>query len=174
MTLKELTREDCEHAREWRNQCLETLRTPYALTKEMQSEFYDNVICNRNSPDRYWGVHDENDVLIGLGGVNNIQFENSIGEISLILDPEKRGNGLGTSAVEELLDKAFSYLGLKTVCGECYECNMSGVDFWKKIADRYNGMKTSLPNRKFWKGGYYPSLYFSIDREEFNKVKYGN
>ena len=163
MILKELTREDCEHAREWRNQCLETLRTPYALTEEMQSEFYDNVICDRNSPHRYWGVHDKNDVLIGLGGITYIQWENSIGEISLILDPEKRGNGLGTSAVDELLKKAFKQIGLKTVFGECYTCNKAGVEFWIKIRDKYKGTSVMLPNRKLWDGRHYSGMYFSID-----------
>ena len=86
MILKELTREDCEHAREWRNKCLESLRTPYALTKEMQSGFYDSVICNRDSCHRYWGVHDLNDVLVGFGGITNIETANQIGEISFIID----------------------------------------------------------------------------------------
>lgn len=166
MILKELTRADCEHAREWRNQSLETLRTPYALTKEMQSEFYDNIICNRSSPHRYWGVHDLNGVLVGMCGITNIEWENSIGEISLILDPEKRGNGLGAKAVDAILDIAFSQMGLKTVFGECYNCNSSGIAFWEKMVVLYNGTEATLPNRKFWCNKYYDSMYFSIDRED--------
>jgi len=167
MILKELTREDCEHARAWRNGSLETLRTPYPLTEEMQSDFYDTIVCNRASCHRYYGAHDLNNVLVGIGGITNIQWENSIGEISLILDQDKRGNGLGAKAVDLLLDKAFNQIGLRTVFGECYCCNIDGVKFWTKVKDKYKGLSVMLPSRKFWNGSYYSSLYFSIDAKDF-------
>lgn len=171
MKLRELDREDCEHVRKWRNENLVSLRTPYLLTKEMQEDFYKNVICNRDSNHRYWGIwQDELDQLIGTGGITNIQWENSIAEISLILDPQQISKGYGTQAVDLLLDKAFNYMGLKTVFGECYTSNLSIV-FWKKVVEEYNGFQTDLPNRKFWEGKFYNSIYSSIDRDEFNKGK---
>jgi RimJ/RimL family protein N-acetyltransferase len=65
-----------------------------------------------------------------------------------------------------LLDEAFNKMNLKTVTGECYKCN-PGLDFWYRVIEKYNGHKTILPNRKFWNGKYYDSLYFSIDCAEF-------
>ena len=186
MKLKPLTREDCETARGWRNECLETLRTPYFLTKEMQSEFYDNVICNRNSSHRYWSLHQDLSgiektadwcgakSLVGIGGITDIEWENSIGEISLIIDSRLRGIGFGDIIVGLLLNRAFNQMGLKTVCGECYYSNGAGIAFWRKIVEKYKGYSTTLPDRKFWAGKYHNSMYFSIHREEFNKVKNGN
>lgn len=168
MKLQPLTREDCETARHWRNECLETLRTPYFLTEEMQSDFYGNVICNRNSPHRYWGVYEDGcDATIGLVGVTDIGWENSIAEISLIVNPQYQKKGFGVKAVELLLDKAFNQMGLKTVFGECYEVNLNGVAFWKKIVTRYKGSTAVLPSRKFWDGKFWDSYYFSIDRKDF-------
>jgi len=187
MKLDALNRTQCEQVRLWRNEIPETLRTPFLLTKEMQEDFYENV-CKRESSDRYWAIirtiDDEiKEVVpetgfIGMGGIENIQWENRLGEISLIIDPTQTGNGLGKEAVDLLLDQAFNYLNLQTVWGECYCCNPAW-EFWQKITERYKGRYytgdnpptrwTHLPNRKFWKGEYYDSLYFSIDRDDFNK-----
>lgn len=167
MELGVLSREDCEKIRLWRNEQMIHLRTPFLLTKEMQEDFYRDVVCNRNSPHRYWGVVDKN--LLGITGITNIQWENSIGEITLVLDPKQTKQGYGEEAVGLILDKAFNYLNLKTVCGECYMCNPA-YDFWLKIYRKYsNSLKyIYLPNRKFYKGKHYDSFYFSIDRDEFN------
>jgi GNAT superfamily N-acetyltransferase len=131
----------------------------------MQDEFYFDVICNPNSPHRYWTLEDE--TIEGMGGITNIQWENRIGEISLLIRPASRGQGYGEKAVELLLDQAFNYLNLFTVCGECYNCNPN-VTFWLKIIDKYNGYKTTLLDRKFWDGKFYQSIYFSMDAVNFN------
>jgi hypothetical protein len=108
------------------------------------------------------------DKIIGFGGITNIQWENRIGEISLILDPEERNKGRGIQAVDLLLDKAFNYLNLQTVCGECYECNPA-IEFWSKILEEFVAHCCKMPNRKYWGGRYYGSMYFSIDRGNYAK-----
>jgi len=163
MILDVLTLQDCQLVRMWRNQCLGTLRTSNALTEKQQEDFYYNTICNPSSPHRYYGIY-ENAVLIGMGGITNIQWENSIGEISLIINPALHGQGIGTKAVNLLLDEAFNRLNLKTVCGECYECNPA-VNFWKRIVQEHKGYSAVLCNRKYSNGQYYNSYYFSMDRD---------
>jgi len=101
-----------------------------------------------------------------MGGITNIQWENRIGEISLIVRPFKRGKGRGIEAADLLLAEAFGNMGLKTVFGECYMCN-EAWHFWKKIKEMYGGLETILPNRKLWKGTFYDSYYFSIDADGF-------
>ena len=177
MKLEALTLDQCQKVRLWRNECLETLKTPYALTEQQQVEFYRDVVCNRNSPHRYFaiartvddpiqGVVPESG-FIGMGGITNIQWENRIGEISLIIDPERRDKGDGQKATDLLLDQAFNYLNLNTVFGECYKSNPAWT-FWQMLS---NADITDLPNRKYWQGEYYDSLYFSINKEDFNAKK---
>ncbi len=179
MELRELSRKDCESVRQWRNGYLSSGRTPYRLTKEMQSTFYDDVVCNRDSCHRYWGIHEdckdlqpdeECSHLIGMGGIVNIQWENSIGEIGLLIRPTWRNKGCGKQAVSLFLDQAFNHLGLKTVFGECYCSNMDSIKFWLRIIKQYSGRCSELPNTKFWNGKYYNSLYFSIDTKYFREV----
>lgn len=163
MKLTVPTRSDCEQVRLWRNEVLETLRTPFPLTEEMQNDFYDEVICNKHSKHRYWSIKDGGQ-LIGFGGITNIEWPNRIGEISLIIAPEFRKQHLGDDAVFYLLYEAFYTLNLKTVFGEVYLCN-SAVDFWKKSAGQYGATWCILPNRKYTNGKFWNSLYFSIDRD---------
>lgn len=169
MEFRELTMADCEQIRQWRNQCLYALRTPFSLTKEMQEEFYKNTICNRNSRARFWGVWIKDKVsatFIGMVGLENIEWENSCAEISIILNPDIRGRGFGMKTIDMLLDKGFNQLGFKTIYGECYQCN-DFLKFWEKVINKYKGSISYLPNRKLWDGVYYNSVYFSIDKEEY-------
>lgn len=180
MELRILSLEDCEQVRLWRNQSMESLRTPYELTREMQAKFYGDVICNPDSPHRYWGIwkfvplqqitFTGSPPPIGYGGITNIQWENRIGEISLLIDPTMRDKGYGKEAVRLLLDKAFNYLNLQTVCGEVYTCNPSAWDFWKKlIKASAHSCWQSLPNRKYWQGRFWSGTYFSFDRGDYVK-----
>lgn len=171
MILNVLSKADCEQTRLWRNQCLETLRTPYPLTKEMQEEFYRDVVCNPKSPHRYWAIREKPRVttvasmcdsnLIGMGGLTNIEWENSQAEISLIINPSLQSKGYGTEAVKLLLDQAFNHLGLNLVYGECYYCNESGYDFWQRCGP---GRIETLRKGKFWNGKHYQTTYFDFEK----------
>lgn len=180
MELRALSQEDCEKVRKWRNQDLSALRTPFLLTKEMQADFYRERVSNRNSTDRFWGIWEpgpkpvslhvvSGDAFLGMGGITGIQWENSIGEISLMLDPEYLGKGHGKIVVELLLHEAFRHLNLKTVFGECYACNPA-FGFWKKLANKQkNVCWVILPNRKYRNGQYLDAAYFSFDRDNYAK-----
>ena len=161
MELKAPTRQDVERVRHWRNAALETLRTPYLISEEMQANFYDSL-QNRESRNRYWSIYD-NDELIGFGGLTGIEWENGLAEISLIMGAKYRGKGLGRRAVNLILDTGFGNLGLKTIYGECYECN-SAVDFWGAITLEHGGYITTIPRRKMWQGQLYDALHFSMWR----------
>lgn len=169
MILTAPTKDDCELVRIWRNDCLESLRTPYLLTQEMQYDFYENVCCDRKSNHRYWSVFNDGK-LVGFAGLTNIQYENRIAEISLMVNPDYRGTGIGERIVDMILAEGFNYLNLKTIFGEVYLANKA-VDFWRKITERYKGYITVLPNTKFWEGKFYDSMYFSIDSGAFNEQK---
>ncbi len=177
MELRALSKTDMEQIRLWRNSALETLRTPYELTAEMQEDYYRTVICDRRSTTRYWGVriirpaselgYDENaDTLIGYGGIENIEWENSTGEISLLVGPYYRKKGYGREAAKMILDRAFNQLNLHTVHGECYIC--APWEFWQKLVGVWPGRTGAaiLSCRKYWNGKYYDSYYFTFWRPD--------
>lgn len=166
MNLRALTIEDMEPIRKWRNECLDTLRTPFPLTKEQQEDWYKNEICNRNSRSRFWAIDEaffsgQDPFLIGYGGIENIQWENRIGEISLLINPERKNHGHGSKAARFIIGEAFERLNLLTVYAECY-ANNPAIKFWAKIFG--NQTPVVLPNRKYCNGQYYDSFYFSMSR----------
>lgn len=164
--LRALELSDMEPIRSWRNQHLDILRTPFALTKEQQEDWYKNEICNRQSKSRFWAIELKGTLpsVVGYGGIENIQWENSIGEISLLISPSMQGKGVGIVHAKEILRRAFHELNLKTVYAECYE-NNKATKFWDKV---FNGcFQTILPNRKYYKGVYWGSIYYSMDAKDF-------
>ena len=186
MELRPLTSADMEQVRVWRHQVPESLRTPYMLTAEMQQDYYRDVICNRDSTTRYWGLWEWNSgeyalvqsdhctttykgawQFIGYGGIENISNENGNGEISLLIGPDYRGNGYGKQAVGLFLDQAFNHLRLEHVYGECYECGP--WEFWREMVIKYDTDWQSvwLPARKYYKGEYFDSYYFTFSAEGY-------
>lgn len=184
MKLDVLTREQCQQVRGWRNTELQFLRTPYLITEQMQDEFYDNVINNRDSKHRYFALIEmvERDhvslcsktkrwlpttmdkIFIGMGGLTNIEWENGTAEISLIINPEYRGKGYGKKAVDLLLDEAFKNMRLYSVYGEVYNCGNRG--FWVKMVNKKGGYKTDLKYRKFYNGEMLDSIWFAFKKED--------
>jgi RimJ/RimL family protein N-acetyltransferase len=193
MKLKVLSYNDVEQVRQWRNDCIAMLRTSYLLTQEQQGKFYQDVVCKPEiAMARYWGIWefieqpnmiyepqlDKVDIsklnpntFIGQGEITNISLENRNGEIGLIMHPEHWGKA--EKAVEMILEQAFNHLNLENLFGECYLCSPY-IEFWRGIANKYEASITNLANRKYWKGEYYHSLYFSICREAWRKSEKWN
>lgn len=169
--LRPLCLEDMEPIRQWRNACLDVLRTPFALTKEQQEEWYRNEICNRNSRSRFFAIETTRKIyqrevptLVGYGGIENIQWENSIGEISLLIAPDNKKKGIGFRAALDIMNYAVDRLNLHTVYAECY-CSNTAVNFWHKVFEQFpKYAEVVLPNRKYLNGKYYDSMYFSVSR----------
>ena len=158
--------EDAGIVSSWRNDARDTLRTTGFCTIDIQEQFIQNL---DQKVHRYFSFYDGGD-LVAFGGLTHIQWENRIAEISLIVDPDQQKSGFGSDAADMLLDEAFNKLNLKTVFGECYKSNPA-VDFWFRLTEKYEGYKTILPNRKYWNGEYYDSLWFSIDAETYRAVQ---
>ena len=143
----------------WRIKERHTLRTPFMRSDAEQLKFQDDLPnCSRR---RFFAIIQENE-LLACGGFTGIIWESKIAEVSLIVDPEKRGNG--RECAKLLLDEAFLNMGLQTVHGEVYYCG--NVSFWEKmineLEDVYETEYHTLQWRKYWQGKLYNSLYFSF------------
>jgi GNAT superfamily N-acetyltransferase len=162
LNLRPLSLDDMEPIRIWRHGARETLRTPYMLTREQQEAWYRDVICDRRGATRYWGLWDVDGKLVGYGGIENIEWENRRGEISLLISPDARGLGYGREAVRLFLSQAFDYLNLETVWGEVYTCGH--VEFWRRMVETLGGESVLVPRKKFWNGVYYGAVVFTFAR----------
>lgn len=162
ITFKALSLEDCELVRQWRNEDISMLRTCRQTTKDEQQKFYFDIVSNPKSDCRYWGVW-SGTTLIGMAGLVNISWENSHAEISLIVRPTSRQQGYGDKIVTELLVEGFNKLNLQNIYGECY-ANSPHMPFWNAMIRKHGAYDTTLPQRKFWDGQYFDSVYFNFKR----------
>jgi len=164
MKLKALTLLDIEQVRQWRNLQIEMLRTPFPLTEEQQAKFYSEVISNRQANARYWGIK-EKENLIGMAGLENIQFENRLAEISLLLTPGAMEEH-GAKALNLLLHEGFMNMNLENIFTEVYECSPH-LQFWMNIVVKYDTCFARLPNRKYYNGEYWSSFYINFNKEDY-------
>lgn len=165
LELRALEPEDMSAIVRWRNDAMETLRTPHLTTMAQQASWYEVEIAHPSeSRTRYWGLWLEL-TLVGYGGIEHIEWENRRGEISLLVGPEHRGKGYGREAVGLFLRQAFMHLNLEHVWGEVYNCGH--VAFWERMVETFQGFSTMLPAHKYWNGRYYGALYFDFSRSAF-------
>lgn len=178
MELKALTLSDMEPIRQWRNEQLEMLRTSFPLTQEMQEQFYHEVISNRNANARFWGIWIQKeykhlntivDILIGMVGIENIQWENRLGEISLILDTEYINEQMLETSLKLILEQGFNYLNLDNIFTEVYPTNKM-YNEWMDFAKDFKADIMILPNRKYWEGKYYNSRYINFNKERYHEL----
>lgn len=158
----------------WRNDPVSRpgLRTSFMLNGEMQADWFLTTVSNRRADHRYWVVEE---LVLGLSacvGLTNLQWENRIAEISLLTDPARRGQGIGTTAFDLVLREGFLMMGLRVIYGECYECNPA-LRFWQKQVERIGAEPSMtaagvwLPGtRKFYDGEFWRSYAFAFQRQE--------
>ena len=103
-----------------------------------------------------------------MGEITNIQWENSLGEIGLIMNPNYLNKP--EQAIDLILEQGFNNLNLENIFGEVYVCS-TNWGTWEKVYKKYKGFNIQLPNRKFWHGIYWDSVYFNINREEWKKCQ---
>ncbi len=171
LTLETPTLADCLAVLPWRAAVPETLRTTRGLTEDEQRAFYRDVVCNPASPHRYYAVRVPCDEamsgcrgeFVGLVSLEHISWENGSAEIGLLIDPARRGQGIGREAVRLVLDKAFRELRLLTVWGEVYRV-LGHAEFWMHVVDEHGGETTTWARRKFWNGTLHNALLFTIPR----------
>ena len=167
MELKCLSLYDMQKVRRWRNESLEMLRTSFPLTEEMQEDFYKNVVCNRQSNSKFWGIWMGSE-FVGMCGLENIQFENRLTEISLLLNPDYSLDKYGKEALKLLLYEGFMNMNLENIYTEVYYCHKE-LSFWYDMIKKYKCMFSALPNRKYYNGKYYDSTYINFNKESFNE-----
>ena len=170
------TMEDLVKVMEWRNKTPEALRTSRMITVEMQEKFYKRIQEDPNNI--YFSFYGKVDYMcedledgtipefIGFAGITNISWENTNGEISIIVNPEFTKKGFGSAILDQMLDYAFNYLNLKNIYGECYECNKN-LGFWGKMIKKYEASEAELPWRKYFGGIFYNSIYFNFESWRF-------
>lgn len=97
---------------------------------------------------------------VGYCGLDKIHIANRTAEISLLVDPDRHGRGIGKEAVNKLLWVAFKRFNLNLVYAETY----FNSEFWEKVGFT---KEAELRDRKYYDNKYHNSTILSITQEEY-------
>ena len=145
----------------WREQCAASLRTVPG-TEESQTAWWREL--QRSTTMRYWAIMDMDGCHVGTCGFTDISLEWRSAEISLIIDPQHRGRGLGHAALKLMLAKG-RRLRIRWLFAECYECNPLGA-FWERAGEEHRASRIVRTNSKEWAGKMYSSRIYVFDAWE--------
>lgn len=93
--LRPLRWEDQEPIRQWRNEQIDILRQVTPLTVEAQDTYYREVIARQfkeKHPQQILWALEEDETLIGYGGLVHIMWSDARGEVSFLTDTSRLTN----------------------------------------------------------------------------------
>lgn len=166
--LRELERKDIEEINKWRNdkELIEKLVAPYRyINSDVDVMWFQQYMSSRNSNVRC-AIVDSEDLIVGLVSLTDIDYLNQSADFRLMVGEKKnRGKGIGTFAVMEMLQHAFSNLNLNRVELTVLSDNEVAKNLYEKCGFVYEGKKRKS---NYKNGKFVDILIYSILREEFD------
>lgn len=106
---------------------------------------------------------------IGVCELHKIDYRNHNASLGIMIgEPDSRGKGLGTEAVELVLDYGFNALGLHNISLRTYEFNLAGLSTYHKAGFREIGRRREC---RFHAGRYWDEIHMDILAPEFTKSR---
>ncbi len=169
--LRELEREDIKKINEWRNdpELIACLGAPYRfINEDVDSAWYEKYMHSRNNSVRCVIVNSENDEeIVGLISLLDINYINRSAELHIMIGgAQNRGKGIGTFAVESMVEHAFNNLNLRRIELGVLENNVPAIKLYEKTGFIREGIK----RKSNYKNGEYISLIMmALLKEEWAK-----
>lgn len=157
--LRELERRDVERINRWRNDpdLIACLGAPYRyINEDVDMQWYDSYLHARDNAVRCAIIDDEKDDevlgLISLISINNI---NRSAELHIMIGKkENHGKGLGTFAVNAMVEHAFLNLNLRRIELGVLETNIPAIRLYEKTGFVKEGVKF----QSHYKSGKYVNM----------------
>ncbi len=166
--LRELYKTDLQKINEWRNkkELIDCLGAPFRyINLDVDIEWYENYMRNRTNAVRCAVTEADNDEILGLVSLVAINHTDRSAELHIMIGDEKNhGKGIGTFAVNEILNHAFNNMNLHRVELALLEDNAKAKHLYEKLGFVYEGRKRKA---KFRNGKFIDMLTYAILREEY-------
>lgn len=168
--LRELDREDLKKINRWRNDphLIACLGAPYRhINEDVDKEWYDKYLHARNNSVRCAIVDDENEnEILGLISLLSINYINRTGELHIMIGgSENRGKGIGTFAVNAMVEHAFYNLNLRRIELGVLETNLAAIRLYEKTGFFREGVKRKA---NYKNGEYVSMIMMGLLKEEWN------
>lgn len=169
IVLRPLKTEDIEKTIQWRNDIdliINTQGVRFPKTREMESDWFDNVLHDTSNRNIYWGIDEiESCELIGIIQLNNLDWISRTAEFGISIgNTSKRGKGIGKEAMCLLFDYVFKLINLRKITLKVTQNNEIAINLYKKIGFKEEGR---LLNQTFLNNKYYDVLLLSLFVEDY-------
>lgn len=168
LTLREFKTDDWKSVHEYASQEIVSQYQVWGPNKEIDSKMFVEQIINdsRKVPrERFALAAIFNQRLVGTGEINIRDFDNKIGEISYIVNPDFWGRGFATEIAYLLIDFGFKHLELHRIYATCDPGNIASA----KVMEKAGMVKEGIIRESLLiKDGWRDSLLFSVLEHEWN------
>ena len=145
LKLRELEKKDLHEINRWRNnpKLILNLGAPFRfINMDIDTKWYDSYLSHRNTTIRCAVVENENDFILGLITLANIDQLNQTAELHIMIGETcNQGKGIGTFAVNEMLNHAFMNLNLRRIELSVLEDNTAAIHLYEKCRFKLEGRK---------------------------------
>lgn len=159
LTLRAMEIEEAIRMLDIRNDRLDALRTSGPMTVEAQKHWYVDVVV-RSMRDRWRSAFNDGGAFVGYCGIEYIQWENRLGEISALAIHDDDQAEIINAAIRF----GFDTLNLNSLYAEVYTCNRDAAIWTEAFGDLAECY--TLPMRKWYQGKWYDSKYYVMVRED--------
>lgn len=168
--LREIEKKDLTEINKWRNnpKLIELLGAPFRyINLEVDIKWYEFYMSNRgNAAVRCAITEDDEDEILGLASLVSINYMNQSAEFHITIgDTVNQGCGIGTFAVNEMLNHAFNNMNLQRVELTVLDDNERAKYLYKKCGFVYEGRKRKA---KYKNGQFVDMLMYFIIKSEFS------
>lgn len=171
LKLRELARDDIKEINKWRasKELISCLGAPYRyINEDVDYNWFEAYMKNRNTSVRCIicdSADEEKPLgLISLVNINNI---NRSAELHIMIgNKENQGKGIGTFAVNAIVNHAFNDLNLRRIELGVLETNARAISLYKKCGFTQEGIK----RQSHYKDGKYVNMILmAILKEDMDK-----
>ena len=160
--LREFKHDDWKFVHEYASQEIVSQYQGWGPNKEEDSRGFVSQIINdaiKDPRSRFAFAVIFDNILIGTGEINVRDFDNRVGEISFIVNPDYWGRGFATDIATLLIDFGFKHLHLHRIYATCDPRNIASARVIKKAGMTKEGI---IRESLLIKGGWRDSLLFSV------------
>ena len=157
VTIKPLELKDVYNMRNWgyhKNPLLDDYDFPFYTDNEIKRWY---KIKTKSFFDKYYGIHNEEDILIGYMGIKNIRRIFKTSTLGIVFDPNYMNKGYGTETLRCFLRYYFNKMKMKTMYLEVAEFNKRAFRVYEKMGfksvgyyiDEFHNSRLDLSNKYY-------------------------
>ncbi len=175
VTIRPLQEMDVFHMRYWgkhENLLLEDYDFPFYTDEEIKKWYKAKT---KSFFDKYYGIRNENDRLIGYLGIKDIRIFFRSSTLGIVLDPNFIDRGYGTEILKEYLDHYFTKMKMRRMFLEVAEFNTRAYRVYEKIGfvpiayylDEFHSHRLDLSDKNYLKS---KSSFVITEKKIYNYI----